>query len=142
MNIPASRVFGELYYSDAWQSVFAIDNSFVLWGLGLGLALWRRSAVFVAFCGAALLHLALDFPLHTHDARQHFWPLSDWVFESPVSYWDSDAFAGIVSPIALVLSGVALGVIWWQFRAIWVRVFCTGLFAMEIVSSGIWRFIF
>ncbi|MEO1239825.1 MAG: cobalamin biosynthesis protein CobQ, partial [Pseudomonadota bacterium] len=28
-GISAQRVFDELYYSDAWQQVFAIDNSFV-----------------------------------------------------------------------------------------------------------------
>ena len=25
-------VFGQMYYSESWQSVFGIDNSFVLWG--------------------------------------------------------------------------------------------------------------
>ncbi|MBT8389994.1 MAG: hypothetical protein KJP13_10130, partial [Altererythrobacter sp.] len=93
MDIPARTVLGELYYSDAWQSVFAVDNSFILWGIGLGFAFCRQSSVFVAFCAAGLLHLALDFPLHTHDARQHFWPLTDWVFESPLSYWDNTAYA-------------------------------------------------
>ena len=87
LGIPANTVFDELYYSDTWQQVFAIDNSFVLWGIALLLALWRRSAIWIAFTAAGILHLALDFPLHTHDARMHFWPLTDWKFESPVSYW-------------------------------------------------------
>ncbi len=142
MDIPARRVFGELYYSDAWQSVFAVDNSFILWGLAFGLALWRKSSVFVAFTGAALLHLLLDFPLHTHDARQHFWPVTNWIFESPVSYWDNAAHAGIVSPVALALAGGALVVIWQRAKTIWLRIVATGLFVLEIASSGIWRFIF
>ena len=142
MDIPARRVFGELYYSDAWQAVFAVDNSFILWGLGLGIALWRRASVFVAFCAAGLLHLAFDFPLHTHDARQHFWPVTDWVFESPVSYWDNAAHAGIVSPVALFLSAGALGVIWVKSQKLWLRLLACALFLMELLSSGIWRFIF
>ena len=142
MGIPADTVFRELYYSDAWQSVFAIDNSFVLWGLALGLAIWRRSAVFTAFCGAAMLHLALDFPLHTHDARQHFWPLTNWVFESPVSYWDNAAHAGVVSPIALSMSAGALVVIWSRTKVLWLRAVSLVLFLMELTSSGVWRFIF
>lgn len=142
MDIPARTVFGELYYSDAWQSVFAVDNSFILWGIGLGFALWRRSSVVIAFCAAGVLHLALDFPLHTHDARQHFWPVTDWVFESPVSYWDSAAHAGVVSPIALSLSAGALVLIWVRSNLMWLKGLAVVLFLMELMSSGIWRFIF
>ena len=76
--------FGEYYYSSSWQQVFAVDNSFVLWGLGLGIALWVRRPVWIAFAGAGLLHLVFDFPVHNHDARMHFWPLSDWTFISPI----------------------------------------------------------
>ena len=142
MNIPADVVFRELYYSDAWQSVFAVDNSFIIWGLGLALAVWRKSHIFIAFASAGLLHLALDFPLHTHDARQHFWPISNWVFESPVSYWDNSAHAGIVGPVALTLSGGALVWIWQQVGSLWIRLFACALFLMELMSSGIWRFVF
>ncbi|MXQ08003.1 cobalamin biosynthesis protein CobQ [Alphaproteobacteria bacterium GH1-50] len=142
MGIPAETVFRQLYYSDAWQAVFAVDNSFVLWGAGLLLALWRKSPVFIAFTGAALLHLAFDFPLHTHDARQHFWPLSSWVFESPVSYWDSRAHADIVGPVALMISFGCLAWIWRQYRSLAFKAFAALLAAAELMSSGIWRFIF
>ena len=141
-QIPARTVFRELYYSDAWQAVFAVDNSFILWGFGLALALWRRSAVAIAFTGAALLHLALDFPLHTHDARRHFWPVSDWVFESPFSYWDSRAYAGIVGPLELLLSVVLAILVFRRYRTLWPRVLIAILLAAEFSSSGIWRFIF
>ena len=52
LNIPAQRVFGELYFSPEWQAVFAIDNSSILWGAVLvGALLWRRPLV-VAFASA------------------------------------------------------------------------------------------
>lgn len=96
IGIPAGRVFDTLYYSDAWQRVFAVDNSFVLWGLALAAALLWRNTAAVAFTGAALVHLAFDFPLHSHDARMHFWPLTDWKFESPVSYWNRSEGGNVV----------------------------------------------
>ena len=142
LEIPASTVFNDLYYSDNWQAVFAVDNSFILWGILLGFALWRNWHRIIAFAGAGMLHLLLDFPLHTHDARMHFWPINDWVFESPVSYWDSSAYAGIVGPLELTLSLVLALVVWRKFKDWRVRATTAGLVAMELMSSGIWRFVF
>ena len=142
MGIPAETVFREFYYSDAWQAVFAVDNSVVLWGIGLGLAIRARQPVWIAFAGAALLHIALDFPLHTHDARQHFWPITDWVFESPVSYWDSGAHANIVGPFALMLSFGCAAWIWTRFKGVVIRGLAAVLALMELFSSGVWRFVF
>ncbi len=121
LQIPPSRVFGELYFSPAWQSVFAVDNSFVIWGLGLAVALGLRSAPAIAMTGAGLLHLATDFSLHNDDARQHFWPLSDWVYESPLSYWDSHHHAASVAPLTLLTVLISAAVIWrrwpdWRLR--------------------------
>ena len=142
MGVPAETVFREYYYSDAWQSVFAVDNSFVLWGLLLALALWWRWPVLTAFAGAGVLHLIFDFPLHTHDARMHFWPLSDWVFESPFSYWDRSAHAGAIGPLELSMSlGLAL-LLLVRFRTLGTRTLVIGLAGAEVMSSGIWRFMF
>ena len=97
-------VFGRLYYSDAWQSIFRIDNSIILWGLLLAIGVWRRAPVVIALAGAAMLHLVLDFALHHDDGRAHFWPITDWIFMSPVSYWDRNHHGGIVAPIELVVA--------------------------------------
>lgn len=112
LQISPSRVFNELYFSDAWQTVFAIDNSFLLWGLGIAVALALRNWLFLAFASAGFLHVATDFPLHNDDARPHFWPVSDWVFASPLSYWDSDHFAGFVAPLELLCVLIAALVLW------------------------------
>ena len=142
LGVPAETVFREFYYSDAWQSVFAVDNSFIVWGAFLAVALWRKWRLLAIFAAAGLLHLAFDFPLHTHDARQHFWPLTDWVFFSPVSYWDSRAHAGIVGPVELTMS-VGLSILLLaRFRSWIVRSFVCLLLAAELLSSGIWRFVF
>ena len=142
MGVPAQVVFREYYYSDAWQSVFAVDNSFIVWGVLLGLALWRRWPLIAVFAGAGLLHLLMDFPLHTHDARQHFWPVSNWVFHSPVSYWDTRAHAGIVGPIEFALSLLSAMVLLWRFSHIGIRALVLILLSMETFSSGIWYFVF
>ncbi len=142
LGIPAERVFRELYYSDAWQLVFAIDNSFILWGIAFLLALRARALWAVAFTGAALLHLAFDFPLHTHDARAHFWPITMWRFEGPISYWDHGAHAGIVGPIVAAMCLGATLYVWRAHQSLWPKLLAVLLLAGEFASSGVWRFVF
>ncbi|MEM7710494.1 MAG: cobalamin biosynthesis protein CobQ, partial [Pseudomonadota bacterium] len=62
LGIPAQMVFDDLYFSETWRTVFAIDNSIFVWGAVLGLGLWLRKTWLVALAGAALLHVATDFP--------------------------------------------------------------------------------
>lgn len=113
MGVPPAIVFGELYFSPAWQAVFAVDNSIPLWALALALALCFRAALATAFAASGLLHVVLDFLLHHDDARRHFWPLSDYVFVSPVSYWDPAHHGLIVGPIEVAVC-LALSVVLWR----------------------------
>ena len=142
LGLSPQVVFEELYFSDAWQQVFAIDNSFVLWGLALALALWQRSVWGVALTGAALLHIALDFPLHAEDARMHFWPLSDWKFISPVSYWDSANGAQVVGVIELALVLGLTAVLLWRYRHWGWRLAFVGLAAMQALPFLAWYLFF
>lgn len=133
-------VFGQMYFSEEWQRIFAVDNSVFLWtavlvmGLALqgnraadlgnaamSLASWMKSfpvrANWIAVLGgAALLHLALDFPFHHDDGRAHFWPLSNWIFESPLSYWDPAHFGQIVGPLEGLLCLWLCALLWRRFR--------------------------
>ena len=85
----------------------------ILWGIALVIAMMMRSRVAIALCGAAMLHLVLDFGLHHDDGRAHFWPISDWIFQSPVSYWDPAHYGNWVGPIEIVL---ALAACAWKWR--------------------------
>jgi membrane-bound metal-dependent hydrolase YbcI (DUF457 family) len=114
-------VFGQLYYSAGWQSIFRVDNSIIIWGIALALAALYRSSLVIAFCGAALLHLGFDFLMHNDDARTHFWPLSNWVFQSPVSYWDPDHYGNIAGSIEVALSLICCGILWQRYSGRWMR---------------------
>lgn len=141
-QIPAEVVFRELYYSDSWQAVFSIDNSVFVWGALLGVALWRRAGWAIALTGAAVLHLLLDFPLHHDDGRAHFWPLSGWIFESPISYWDRRHGAGWVAPLGAAICTVA-AVVLWQRRPGWLLgSLYAALLAAELMVARVWMFVF
>ncbi|MGQ0564861.1 MAG: cobalamin biosynthesis protein CobQ [Gemmobacter sp.] len=135
-------VFGEMYFSDRWQAVFAVDNSLPLWALALGLALLLRSAAGIAFAGAGVLHLVADFLLHHDDARRQFWPLSDWVFQSPVSYWDGAHYGNIVGP-AEILACLALSLLLWRRFAGWpARSLIAAGMALELAPLVVWGLMF
>ena len=142
LGIPAETVFGEYYFSDAWQSIFAVDNSFVVWGVLLILALLLRQPWAIALTAAALLHLCLDFPLHNDDARPHFWPVTDWVFVSPVSYWDVDHYGALMVPVGLVASGVAAVILWRRYRSVVGRGLIAVVALAELVPAFMWLTMF
>ena len=142
LNIPPQVVFDELYFSIAWQTVFAIDNSFLVWGVLLGFAILKRSQWGIALTGAALVHLCLDFPLHHDDGRPHFWPLSNWVYESPVSYWDRRQGAMWIAPIEAAAASAAAVILWQQRQGWGIAVLTAILLLAELWVIRQWLFFF
>lgn len=138
LGVAPDVVFREYYYSDSWQTIFQIDNSFLIWGALLAVALWLRSAWGIALTGAALLHIAFDFPLHHDDGRAHFWPISDWIYESPVSYWDPDHHGGVVGAIEIAACAVLCGVLWRRFPALWPRIGISALLVAQAAPILMW----
>lgn len=146
--IPERRVWDEIYWQEPWQTLTAAGNSIPLYLLLLvgGVVLLRTHAsafriglalTFIAL--AALTHIALDLPLHNSDAHRHFWPLSDWTFNSPISYWNPAHYGNIVSIIEAAL-GIALSVLLFRrFRALWVRILlvllCAAYIAVPVYFS-------
>ncbi len=137
--IPAQTVFGELYFSPAWQGVFAVDNSVPLWGCLLAVAGLLHRPALTAFAGAGLLHLVSDLPLHNEDARRHFWPISDWVFRSPLSYWDPQRYGHIVGPIEVVICAVLSVVLWRRFKGRLARGLILAGMASEVLPGLMFR---
>ena len=142
LGISPQVVFDELYFSQAWQTVFAIDNSFILWSALLAAGMWSGRRLVTIFAGSGLLHIAFDFALHHDDGRAHFWPISRWIFESPVSYWDSRHYGNIVGAIE-VLACVALAVlIFRRFTSLRIRLATMLFLGLEFLSGGVFALIF
>lgn len=119
------RIFSEFYWKDFWQIANAIGHNFLLWGCLTIVSAWiiarRRMSVGTdtggggagmtfAFSASALAHSVIDFLCHRDDGHMHFWPLSDWRFRSPVSYWDPNHYGTQFSIFEAVL-GIAIAAI-------------------------------
>ena len=85
---PEFQIWGQLYFHASWQAFFDIFNSLPLVAVGGLLAWWIGSQRLGVFCMSMALHAVSDFLVHHNDAHRHFFPLTDWRFQSPVSYWD------------------------------------------------------
>ncbi|MBU1173903.1 MAG: hypothetical protein KKH72_00760 [Alphaproteobacteria bacterium] len=115
-----------LYWLDPWRTLTGLSHSIPIWAaLALvGWAGWQlgKGRVTVAglamlvFSAGALIHSVADLLVHTHDAHSHFLPLSDFVFHSPVSYYQRDHFGREFSVFEL---GFCLVAGWFMFR--WFR---------------------
>lgn len=105
---PDDELWGTLYFTEAWQNFFDIFNSvpLILILLGIGYYLLNSEKVTV-LAWSLLIHCGFDFLTHHDDGHHHFYPLSDFAFESPISYWDRDHYAGIVAPIERVVFLIA-----------------------------------
>lgn len=120
------RIWDEIYFDAPMQLTASIFNSVPLY-IGLATlgyifrkALWAKVVMFFAL--AALIHIAFDFPVHSDDAYAHFWPISDWRFFSPFSYWDPHHHSHIVSVVEALTGLGAIFILWKRFPKKWVQV--------------------
>ncbi|MAG32340.1 MAG: hypothetical protein CL908_15775 [Deltaproteobacteria bacterium] len=118
---PEQLIWSKLYFDPDWQRFFDLFNGLPLIALGAAIAYWRRSHALTLFFLSMGIHALADLPLHREDAHGHFFPLSDWRFVSPISYWDP-AHHG-----ALVLAAETLFVL---AGSTWV-----------VRRGGAWRFV-
>jgi hypothetical protein len=100
-------IWSVLYFNPDWQQFFDVFNSLPLITIGAALAFSRQSRAALALFLSMALHVAADLPLHREDAHGHFYPFSNWHFESPISYWDPAHHGLVVGGLEVV--GVIVG---------------------------------
>ena len=103
IGTPQRIIWNEKYYTPLWQNTTDLFNSFPLFLALYLLALYQRWRAVQVVCLAAFLHLATDLPLHHDDGHRHFYPLSDWRYESPISYWDPNHYGDYWMIVEMVL---------------------------------------
>jgi len=149
-SIPESEVWQKIYFSEPMLTLTAIGNSLPLYVVLLCVVavLWSRSESIASvqervisikrlknktglkcllnsslalFSIAAITHLMGDFPVHVDDAHAHLWPISDWRFQSPISYWDADHHGRVFSLFEAALGCVLAVIVFRRFKHTRVR---------------------
>lgn len=104
-RLPSRQIWSEVYYQPFWQVIISSFHSIPLALIGVIIAhVFKWQVIEVGFI-SMVLHSLLDLPVHNNDAHRHFFPLSNYRFISPISYWDRKHYGGIVAfvEISLVL---------------------------------------
>lgn len=114
---PESEIWRRIYPQPGWQALFDASHSLVL-AVPAALAAWRAGrARWAALFASMALHDLGDLPLHHGDAHRHFWPLSDWAWTSPVSYWNPVHYGALAGNLEAVAVAVAAGYLAVTYRA-------------------------
>jgi len=140
LGLPHSIIWGEMYYSPFWQSLGAISNSIPVYLLAAMLAWWglgktdkaeAKTTVtshITAFLLliyttsiASLAHALTDLPLHHDDGHPHFWPITNWIYSSPVSYWDDRHYANYWAPIEILMGLIFIVLLWRRYSSLWAK---------------------
>lgn len=135
-----NAIWDQHYFEPPMQTLIALFNSVPIYAVILVVGVWQRQTrwgvILILLSCAALLHIALDAPVHGHDAYRHMWPLSNWRFYSPVSYWDGDLHARWVSFVEAMLVIMSVIVLWRRFPKLWVKITLGLLLAFTLIGTG------
>ncbi len=135
-------IWSELAFREEWQSVFSMFHSFPLWAIASGGFLLLKMPRAVLFCLSGLASAVEDFFVHHDDGHAHFFPFSDYRFESPISYWDPAHYGWYASVIEVIL---VLAASVWAYRRLETR-WGKGLLVFTVVSlvatHGFWAMLF
>lgn len=98
-----AKIWGQAYFEPGWQNIIATSHSIPVALIGF-LICWRLDWKWGAIlCVSMVCHCLLDLPVHHDDAHRHFYPFSDYRFNSPVSYWDVNHHARIAAGVEFAL---------------------------------------
>lgn len=101
---PERYIWEKKYYQTGWQNFIDIFNSLPFILISLTTAIWFNYQIGILFSLSMLLHILGDLPLHNNDAHRHFFPLSNWRFFSPISYWDPKYYGHIVTKVEILVT--------------------------------------
>ena len=107
--------------SPLWIALHNTPHSFVVMGLlsVLGYVLIRRrwGRWLLWYAAGATLHIAIDIATHAGDGPMFLYPLSDYRFNSPVSYWNPAYYGRAFTAFEYLLDAALLVYLFIAYRS-------------------------
>jgi len=128
-------MWDKLYFNSAWSPLITLSHSLLLWPILVLLSMLCKQKILLWVSTSATAHAVLDFFVHNDDAYRHFWPLSDWKFTSPVSYWDPVHFGTLFGLIDFVVVILLLSWLHTQYTYKWTLRAIRSLMVLYVVIT-------
>lgn len=119
LGYSGETMWDDMYFNSGWSIPITLTHSFILWPLLIAVACYFGWHLIRWFSISAFLHAAVDFFVHTADAYRHFWPVSDWKFVSPISYWNNAEYGRYVSTFDSLLVIGLLAYLYTKYTGRW-----------------------
>ena len=114
-KMPESKIWSEAYYEPFWHNTVALFHSIPLALVGIAVCYVLGWQVGIVLGISMICHSLLDLPVHHDDAHRHFFPLSNYRFISPFSYWDTNHYGRIVAfvemALVIIVNPIVLGLL-------------------------------
>lgn len=141
-------MWDDMYFNSAWSIPITLTHSLILWPLLIASATYFGWNLLRWFSISALIHTAIDFLVHTDDAYRHFYPLSDWKFYSPISYWNPSEYGVYVSAFDSLLVLALLAFLYHYYRhqsSRWQRyviLLVGGLYGLKLIAEPVLMYLY
>jgi len=129
-RLPQSAVWNKAWDDSIWHDVSDATHSFPLIILAVAVSAWFHQPWCLWLFVSMGLHALFDLLLHHDDAHRHFFPLSDWRFASPVSYWDVRYHGAIAARVEVLAVLLACIVLWQRYPSSGMRWLTGGMAGM------------
>lgn len=122
MGFDFDFIWDTFYYSEPFFSIISLTHSLPFYAalIAITLLVYRyllpKAQWLIGLTllwASALLHSFIDFFLHVEDAYRHFFPLTNWRFISPISYWDPNHYGNYFVVFETILY---CGVLYWILK--------------------------
>jgi hypothetical protein len=140
LGTPETSIWSFEYHRPAWQAIFDLSHSIPLALLGMLIG-WKTNRTWVlVFFSSILLHALGDLPLHHEDAHRHFYPLFDWQYFSPVSYWNPAYYGNWAGPLEGLVVATAAIILYFKQRQLkfWITGIGSIYFIYWIYVINVW----
>jgi hypothetical protein len=116
LRVPEVVIWSERYFESGWwQTLIDLCHSLPLGLALLTVASFGHAPRVAAGAASMLLHSLVDLAVHHEDAHRHLFPLSNWRFASPVSYWDPHHYGAVAAGGEWFVVVVGSAVLWRRY---------------------------
>jgi hypothetical protein len=126
--------FDVSYFQSPFKEISALTHSLILYPILYLLAkfVFKKDDLSILFL-SCIIHIVADFFLHAKDAYMHFWPITNWKFSSPISYWDPNYYGNYFILVEVIITLIATYFVTKRLNKTWHKIAFWAFFGLYAI---------